>query len=96
MVGVTCAKDADLSDSESMRYEVLDEKTPESISRSQCIDIAVVVVRTNLGDDGYFAFFWKFCRIVIATFDLRQPESQMDFSFTGCASASVGQSDGWD
>ena len=26
MVGVACAKDADLSDSESMRYKVLDEK----------------------------------------------------------------------
>ena len=96
MVGVACTKDADLSDSESVWDEVLNEESAESVSRSQRIDIAVVVVRTNLGDDGDFAFFWKFCRIVIATFDLRQPESQMDFSASGCASTTIGQSDGCD
>ena len=57
MVGFACTEYRHLSHTESVGYEVLNQESAQSVGWSQCIDIAIVVVRANFSNDGYLAFF---------------------------------------
>ena len=52
VIGLTGAKDRYLSDAVAVRDVVLNQHLAQPVGWGQRIDIAVAVVRTDLGDDG--------------------------------------------
>ena len=51
MVRLARPEDRDLGDPEAVRDEVLDEEPAEAVRRGEGVDVAIVVVGPDLGDD---------------------------------------------
>jgi hypothetical protein len=73
MVRLACTEDRNLGNAISMRDVVLNEHLAESVCWGQCINISVIVIRTNFCNDGDKTGFIYVFAFVIASFDDREP-----------------------
>ena len=94
MVGFAGSEDRDLSHAVAVRNVVFDEHFPESVRWCKSVDIAVVVVRPDLSDDGNLARGVNRFALPVAPFNDWKPEPQVNGCITGQACASVSSRDG--
>ena len=71
MIGFTRPKHGDLSHAEPMGHVVFNQHFTEPVGGRQRINIAVVVIRPNLGDDGDLARGVEGFTFPVAAFDDR-------------------------
>ena len=69
MIGFTGTKNRDLGHAVPVGNIVLDEHLAEAVGRCQGVDITIVVVRANLGDDWNLAGGFKGFTFPIAPFN---------------------------
>ena len=96
MIGFTGTKDRNLCYAIPVGNIILNEHLSEPVCWSQGVNISIVVIRANLGDDGHLAGSVNGFTFPIAPFNDGQPQSEMDFGIAGQACATVGGGDGWD
>ncbi len=94
MIGLPGAEDGNLSDSKTVWNVILDEHSTESVGGREGIDVTVVVIRSNFGDNGHGAAFWKVTVLPVATLHHRQPQAEMNLRTAGQSSSAISSGDG--
>ena len=95
VVGLAGAEDRNLGHAVAMRDVILNQHFTEPVGWGQRINVAVVVIRPNLGDDGDLARGVEGFTFPVASIDDREPEAQVNGGIARESCATISSGDRW-
>ncbi len=95
VVGLAGAEDRNLGHAVAMRDVILNQHLAQTVGWCQRVDIAVVVVWSNLGDDGNLTRRVEGFAFPIAPFDNGEPKAEVNRGITGQTCPAISGGNGW-